>query len=163
MIIETYLAVRRVGDHDLPLPAYAHPGDAGLDLRANVRAFPRAALGAPGGREDDRLRILPWSRVLVPSGFAFAIPYGYEGQVRPRSGISLRTGLVVMLGTVDASYRGEVGIIIANVSLTTAVIEHGERIAQLVIAPVVLASLDLVDTLDETDRGAGGYGSTGVR
>jgi dUTP pyrophosphatase len=162
MIIETYLAVRRVGAQDLPPPAYAHPGDAGLDLRANVRAFSEAAFGAPGGREEDRLRILPWQRVVVPSGFAVALAPGLEGQVRPRSGVSLRTGLVVIVGTIDATYRGEVGILVANLSPETATITHGERIAQLVIAPALRAKVDLVDVLDETARGAGGFGSTGA-
>lgn len=133
----------------LPLPAYESAGAAGLDLRA--------ALDVP-------LTVAPGARVLVPTGLTMAIPPGHEGQVRARSGLALRHGLAVLNapGTIDADYRGEVKVILANLGQETVVLERGERIAQLVIAPVVQARIAIVDSLDETDRGAGGFGSTGT-
>lgn len=135
---------------DLPLPGYATDGAAGLDLMA--------ALGPEG------LSIAPGSRVRVPTGLAMAIPPGYEGQVRPRSGLAAREGLTVLNapGTIDADYRGEVQVLLVNLGDRPVTLAHGDRIAQLVVAPVTRAVLAEVATLDATARGAGGFGSTGV-
>jgi dUTP pyrophosphatase len=150
------LVVRRLGNHDpaLPLPDYATAGAAGLDLRACL---------APDDRPNG-LELPPLGRVLVPTGLAMALPQGHEGQVRPRSGLAVRQGITVLNspGTVDADYRGELCVLLVNLGAETAAIRHGERIAQLVVAPV--ARVHTVDTaeLDPTPRGAGGFGSTGA-
>ncbi|MEE3101887.1 MAG: dUTP diphosphatase [Pseudomonadota bacterium] len=138
-------------DPDLPLPAYETPGAAGMDLRA---CFP--------GR-DGRERA-PGARLLVPTGLAIALPEGFEAQVRPRSGLALKKGITVANapGTVDSDYRGEVGVILINLGGEPVAIEHGDRIAQLVVAPVVRARWVEAEALDDTARGAGGFGSTGV-
>lgn len=134
----------------LPLPSYETDGAAGMDLRAAVR---------------EPLTILPGARALVPTGLAIAVPHGYEAQVRPRSGRALRDGLTVLNspGTIDADYRGEVGVILANLGEAAITIERGDRIAQMVVAPVVRAEPEAVDTLPESARGAGGFGHTGDR
>ncbi|WP_111429685.1 dUTP diphosphatase [Rhodobacteraceae bacterium DSL-40] len=141
-------------DPALPLPAYASAGAAGLDICANLCPDDRAAglLLAPGGR------------ALVPTGLALAIPPGFEIQMRPRSGLALRHGITLLNspGTIDSDYRGEVGVILINHGSAPFVIEHGMRIAQMVVAPVIHASLELLDELGETARGAGGFGSTGT-
>lgn len=135
---------------DLPLPAAATAGAAGLDLAAAVPAEAPITI-APGGFER------------VPTGLAIALPEGYEGQVRPRSGLAAKHGLTVLNapGTIDADYRGEVQVILINHGPAAVEITRGMRIAQLVVAPVVAAVLDEVETLPDTDRGAGGFGSTG--
>ena len=142
------LQVRRVGRVRVPLPEYQTPGSAGVDLCA--------ALEQPA-------RIEPGQRLLVGTGLAMAIPDGFEGQVRPRSGLALRHGLSIVNspGTVDSDYRGEVCIVLINHGDTPFVVEPLSRIAQLVLAPVVRADVVWAPTLDETERGAGGYGSTG--
>ena len=134
---------------DLPLPAYATAGAAGADLRA--------ALASP-------LTLEPGMRALVPSGFAFAVPEGYEMQVRPRSGLAARHGVTVLNapGTVDSDYRGEVMAVLVNHGAKAFTVRHGDRIAQIVIAPVVLAAFAERAELPETPRGSGGFGSTGV-
>lgn len=134
---------------DLPLPAYETAGAAGLDLRA--------AIAEP-------LTVAPGRRQLVPTGLALQLPEGFEAQVRPRSGLALRHGVTVLNspGTVDRDYRGEVSVVLINHGEEPFRIARGDRIAQLVIAPVTQARLVEVDMLDETERGAGGYGSTGV-
>ncbi len=134
---------------DAIVPEYQTEHAAGLDLCA--------ALDAP-------VALLPGDRLLVPTGLAMAIPIGYEGQVRPRSGLALKNGvtLVNSPGTIDADYRGEIGVIMINHSDSPFAIAHGDRIAQLLIAPVTHAELRLVDSLDETLRGTGGFGHTGV-
>jgi len=134
----------------LPLPAYETAQAAGMDLRAAVP-------------EDEPLVLRPGSRFPVPTGLAFALPPGFEGQVRPRSGLAFKHGVTCLNspGTVDADYRGEVKVILINLGEEDFVIRRGERIAQLVIAPVVQAAWAEVETLDETARGAGGFGSTG--
>ncbi len=144
------LRVRRVGDVHVELPSYQTNGAAGMDLRA---AIARPVQIAPGRRE------------LIPTGLALAIPPGYEGQVRPRSGLASRHGVTVLNapGTIDSDYRGEVKVVLVNLGEVPFEVRPGDRIAQLVIAPVKQAAMVLVDDLDETDRGAGGYGSTGVR
>jgi dUTP pyrophosphatase len=134
----------------LPLPAYETEHAAGMDLRAAVA-------------EDAPLTLRPGERDAVPTGLTMAIPPGFEGQVRPRSGLALRSGVTCLNtpGTIDADYRGEVKVILINLGQADFVIHRGDRIAQLVIAPVVQAQWAEVDSLDETGRGAGGFGSTG--
>ena len=133
---------------DLPLPAYATSGSAGADLRAAV---------------DDELWLAPGERRAVPTGLRFAIPEGFEGQVRPRSGLARVQGVTVANapGTLDSDYRGELFVLLVNHSASPAVIRRGERIAQLVLAPVVRAEFEPAPKLDPTVRGAGGFGSTG--
>lgn len=134
----------------LPLPAYETAQAAGMDLRAAVP-------------EDEPLTLRPGSRFPVPTGLAFALPPGFEGQVRPRSGLAFKHGVTCLNspGTVDADYRGEVKVILVNHGEEDFVIRRGERIAQLVIAPVVQAAWAEVESLDDTARGVGGFGSTG--
>ncbi|MEN3747596.1 dUTP diphosphatase [Sphingomonas sp. HF-S3] len=131
---------------DLPLPAYATGGAAGMDVVA-----------------AEAIVIAPGARHAVATGFAMAIPEGYEVQVRPRSGLALKHGVTCLNtpGTIDSDYRGEVKVILANLGDQPFEIARGDRIAQLVPAPVLRASLTLVDTLDATERGSGGFGSTG--
>lgn len=140
------MQVRRIGDHDLALPEYATPGSAGLDLRA---------------ASDHRLE--SGARALVGTGFAIALPKRSEGQIRPRSGLAVRQGVTVLNapGTVDADYRGEVKVLLVNLGREPVEIHAGDRIAQLVVAPVSQVRLVEVDELPETSRGAGGFGSTG--
>ena len=134
----------------LPLPAYETAQAAGMDLRAAVP-------------EDEPLTLKPGSRFAVPTGLAMAIPNGFEGQVRPRSGLAFKHGVTCLNspGTIDADYRGEVKVILINHGAEDFVIRRGERIGQLIVAPVVQAHWAEVESLDETDRGAGGFGSTG--
>jgi dUTP pyrophosphatase len=143
--------VRRVRAHaePLPLPSYQTDGAAGLDLLADI---------------DGEWTLQPLERRAVPTGLAIALPAGFEGQVRPRSGLALRNGVTCLNspGTVDADYRGEVQVILANLSSTAFTLRRGDRIAQLVVAPVVRAALVEVEVLPATTRGSGGFGSTGV-
>lgn len=134
---------------DLALPQYETAGSAGADIRAAV---------------DAPLRLEPGQRALVPAGFAMALPAGYEAQVRPRSGLAVKNGITVLNapGTIDSDYRGEVRVPLINLGDEAFTVERGMRIAQLVIAPVVQAGFNEVGDLDETERGAGGFGSTGV-
>ena len=133
-----------------PLPQYATKQSAGMDLRANI---------------DEPIVLHPMERRLIPTGLFIALPEGYEAQVRPRSGLALKHGLTVLNapGTIDADYRGEVGVVLINLSQEDFVINAGERIAQMVIARQEQAQFHLVEELDETERGAGGYGHTGVK
>ena len=139
-------------DPAIPLPAYETAGAAGADLRAN---FP----------EDQREGVVvdPGARVLVPTGLKLAIPEGHEIQIRPRSGLALKNGITLpnSPGTIDSDYRGPLGVIVMNLGDAPFHIAHGARIAQMVLAPVLRARFDLVDSLDETARGQGGFGSTG--
>ena len=137
---------------DLPLPAYETAQAAGMDLRAAVP-------------EDAPVVLQPGARHAVPTGLAFALPEGFEGQVRPRSGLAARHGITCLNtpGTIDADYRGEVKVILVNLGEEAFTIRRGDRIAQLVVAPVVQAAWTEVESLDETARGAGGFGSTGGR
>jgi dUTP pyrophosphatase len=151
--VSPVVAVKRLPHGEgLPLPAYETAHAAGMDLRAAVP-------------EDAPLTLHPGDRHPVPTGLAMAIPPGFEGQVRPRSGLALRHGVTCLNspGTVDADYRGEVMVILINHGPEAFVIRRGERIAQLLISPVVQASWRETDTLDDTARGAGGFGSTGAR
>lgn len=133
-----------------PLPAYATPLSAGMDLRADI---------------DEPITLLPLQRTIVPTGLRMALPPGYEAQVRPRSGLALKHGITVLNspGTIDADYRGEVGVLLINLSDTPFVINPGERIAQMVVARCEQVELAVVTQLDETVRGEGGYGHTGVK
>ncbi|NLX58472.1 MAG: dUTP diphosphatase [Phycisphaerae bacterium] len=140
---------RKPGCEDIPLPRYMSDAAAGMDLCA--------ANSEPIVLEPGQIR-------LVPTGLYVAIPRGYEGQVRPRSGLALKHGLTLVNapGTIDADYRGEVGIIVGNIGSQPYTIERGTRIAQLVVAPVVQAEIEIVDELDATTRGHGGFGHTGT-
>ena len=139
--------IKRVGEVRTELPRYMTEGAAGMDLHA--------ALNAP-------LDLAPSARTLVPCGFAIAIPRGYEGQVRPRSGLALEQGLSIpnAPGTIDSDYRGEVGVILINLGADPIRIVPGQRIAQLVICPIAPAVVEEVDELDTTQRGSGGFGHT---
>ncbi len=130
------------------LPAYATSQSAGMDLRANI---------------EEPIELQPLERRLIPTGLFMALPDGYEAQVRPRSGLALKHGITVLNtpGTIDADYRGEVGVILVNLSNTPFTIEPGERVAQMIIAKYEQAALEEVEVLDETERGAGGYGHSG--
>ncbi len=132
------------------LPAYATPQSAGMDLRANIEA---------------PITLCPMERRLIPTGLHIALPEGYEAQVRPRSGLALKRGITVLNspGTIDADYRGEVGVLLINLSQEDFVINDGERIAQMVIARHEQADFVVVEELDQTERGEGGYGHTGVK
>ncbi|MBV2359971.1 dUTP diphosphatase [Thalassococcus sp. CAU 1522] len=138
-------------DRSLGLPAYASAGAAGADLRAN---FP----------DRGAVDLAPGAWALVPTGLRIAVPEGFEVQLRPRSGLALKYGITLpnSPGTVDSDYRGPLGVIVMNAGDEPFEITHGDRIAQMVVAPVVRAAFDLVDRLDDTARGAGGFGSTGV-
>ena len=131
------------------MPEYATEQSAGMDLRANI---------------DEPIVLKPLERRLIPTGLFIALPKGYEAQVRPRSGLALKKGITVLNapGTIDADYRGEIGVVLINLSQEDFVVNDGERIAQMVIARHETVGFIEVDTLDETERGAGGYGHTGV-
>lgn len=133
-----------------PLPTYATPQSAGLDLRANLEA---------------PIVLRPMERRLIPTGLHIALPDGYEAQVRPRSGLALKHGLTVLNapGTIDADYRGEIGVVLINLSQEDFTVNDGERIAQLVVARYEQVVFTLAETLDKTERGEGGYGHTGVK
>ena len=132
------------------LPAYATPQSAGMDLRANL---------------DEPVTLRPMERRLIPTGLHIALPEGYEAQVRPRSGLALKHGLTVLNtpGTIDADYRGEIGVVLINLSQQDFVVNDGERIAQMVIARHEQADFEAVEVLDETVSGEGGYCHTGVK
>ena len=144
------MKIKIVNKSKHPLPEYATPGSAGMDLRANI---------------DAPITLAPGERKLIPTGIYIALPVGYEAQVRPRSGLALKygIGLANMLGTCDADYRGEIGVILINLGQEDFVVNDGERIAQLVIAKHERAEWEVVEELDETERGEGGYGHTGVK
>jgi len=144
----TIRITRLPGARGLPLPTRATAGAAGFDLHAAL---------------DDELVLEPGDRALVPTGFAIAVPAGHEAQVRPRSGLALRHGLVLpnAPGTIDADYRGEIQVIVMNAGRERITLRRGERIAQVVVAPVSDAHFLEVESLDETSRGAGGFGHTG--
>lgn len=144
------MKIRIINKSHHPLPAYATPQSAGMDLRANIQS---------------PITLNPLERKLIGTGLYMALPEGYEAQVRPRSGLALKHGLTVLNspGTIDADYRGEIMVLLVNLSDTPFVVNDGERIAQMVIAHHEQASFETVDTLDETERGAGGYGHTGIQ
>jgi dUTP pyrophosphatase len=142
------LKIKRIRDAALPLPAYHSAGAAGMDLLADI---------------ERAIVLAPLERCAAPTGIAIEIPPGYEGQVRPRSGRALREGLTLLNtpGTIDSDYRGEIQVIVVNLGREPVSIEPGDRIAQLVIAPVARVELVEVEALDDTSRGGGGFGHTG--
>ncbi len=144
------MKIEIINESHHPLPRYTTPLSAGMDLRANL---------------DAPVVLRPLERRLIPTGLRIALPEGYEAQVRPRSGLALKKGITVLNtpGTVDADYRGEVGVILINLSQEDFVVEDGERIAQMVIARHEQAELVEVSVLSETERGAGGFGHSGVK
>ena len=144
------MKIKIVNKSKHPLPEYATPGSAGMDLRANI---------------DAPITLAPGERKLIPTGIYIALPVGYEAQVRPRSGLALKhgIGLANMLGTVDSDYRADVGVILINLGQENFVVNDGDRIAQMVIAKHETAEWEVVEELDETERGEGGYGHTGVK
>jgi dUTP pyrophosphatase len=146
---EVVVRVARTGSVRVALPEYRTPGSAGLDLAAAVA---------------EPVRLAPGERRIVPTGLIVEIPEGYEGQVRPRSGLALRHGISMVNapGTIDSDYRGELGVLLINLGQEPFVIEPGARIAQLVICPVARGRVVEVESLTMTERGSGGYGSTGV-
>jgi dUTP pyrophosphatase len=151
MTTQTAIQILRLPHAEgLPLPAYETAGSAGMDLRAAVP-------------EDQPMTLAPGARALVPTGLKIALPLGYEAQVRARSGLALKHGIICpnAPGTIDSDYRGECGVILANIGAEPFVIRRGERIAQLVIAKHERADWVEVEELDETARGTGGFGSTG--
>ena len=133
-----------------PLPEYATPQSAGMDLRANIEA---------------PITLKPMERRLIPTGLYIALPIGYEAQIRPRSGLALKHGITVLNtpGTIDADYRGELMVLLVNFSDSDFIINDGERIAQMVIARPEQGIFEVVEALDDTERGTGGYGHTGVK
>ena len=144
------LNVKVINKGHQPLPAYATSQSAGMDLRANI---------------DESIVLHPMERRLVPTGLHIALPQGFEAQIRPRSGLALKHGITVLNtpGTIDADYRGELMVLLINFSDTDFVINDGERITQMVVARHEQIEFQLVDELDDTERGAGGYGHTGVK
>ncbi len=144
------LKIQVINKGHQPLPQYATPQSAGMDLRANL---------------EEPIILRPLERRLIPTGLHIALPAGYEAQVRPRSGLALKKGITVLNspGTIDADYRGEVGVLLINLSQEDFVVNDGERIAQMVIARHEQGEFETVEVLDETERGEGGYGHTGVK
>ena len=147
----TIRLTRLAHSQGLPLPAYETEGSAGMDLRAALA-------------EDQPVTLPPGGRAMIPTGLTIALPADHEAQVRPRSGLALKFGITCLNspGTIDADYRGEVGVILANLGAEPFVVRRGDRIAQMVIAPVTRGTFEEVDNLDETARGGGGFGSTGA-
>ncbi|WP_314351239.1 dUTP diphosphatase [Segatella oris] len=144
------MEIKVVNKGHQPLPEYATPQSAGMDLRANVEA---------------PITLKPMERRLIPTGLYIALPVGYEAQIRPRSGLALKHGITVLNtpGTIDADYRGELMVLLVNFSDSDFIINDGERIAQMVIARHEQGIFKVVETLDDTERGTGGYGHTGVK
>ena len=144
------LKVKIINRGRQPLPTYATALSAGMDLRANI---------------DEDITLLPMQRQLVPTSLYIALPEGYEAQIRPRSGLALKHGITVLNtpGTVDADYRGEIMVLLVNFSDEPFIVKDGERIAQMIVAKHEQVSFELTETLDETERGAGGYGHTGLK
>lgn len=144
------IKIKVINEGHQPLPAYATPQSAGLDLRANI---------------DSSIVLQPLERRLVPTGLRIALPEGFEAQIRPRSGLALKHGITVLNspGTIDADYRGEVMVLLINFSNEPFTVNDGERIAQMVVARHEQVEMEVVKTLDKTERGTGGYGHTGVK
>lgn len=145
------IKVKIVNRENMALPAYETFSSAGMDVRACL--------------PDGPVTLEPMERVLIPTGLRVQLPHGYEIQVRPRSGLALRSGITVLNtpGTVDADYRGEIGIVLINLSKESFVVNHGDRIAQFVVSPYTRVDWESVHRLDETERGDGGFGHTGVK
>ncbi len=144
------MKIKIINDSENPLPTYATKGSAGMDLRAFL---------------NEPVMLKPLQRMLIPTGLSIELPKGYEAQVRPRSGLAIKKGLSLLNtpGTIDSDYRGEIKIILINLSNETAVINNGERIAQMVVNKYETATIVEVDELSETERGDGGFGHTGIK
>ena len=142
-------------DRDLPLPAYETPGAAGADIRANLPPEMRAV----------GFTLAPMQRAICPTGIRVEIPQGYEMQIRPRSGLATKQGITLpnTPGTIDSDYRGPLGVALINLGSEPYTIQHGDRVAQMIVAPVVQAAFSVVEALSDTARGDGGFGSTGKR
>ena len=142
------ITINIINNSSNPLPAYETDGSSGMDLRADLQA---------------PVNLAPMQRALIPTGLFIELPFGYEAQVRPRSGLAIKHGITCLNspGTVDSDYRGELKVILINLSGEAFTIQHGERIAQMIIQPVVKAELKLVNVLNESKRGTGGFGHTG--
>ena len=142
--------IKVVNKGNQPLPKYQTSQSAGMDLRANI---------------DAPVLLKPLDRKLIPTGLHIALPEGYEAQIRPRSGLAIKNGITIINtpGTIDADYRGDVGVILVNISNEDFVVQPGERIAQMVINKFEQAEFEVVEELDETERGEGGYGHTGIK
>ena len=142
------IKIQIVNNGTQPLPQYATTGSAGMDLRANI---------------ENPILIKPLDRKLIPTGLHIALPEGYEAQIRPRSGLALKKGITCLNtpGTIDSDYRGDIGVILVNLSHEDYVVQPGERIAQMIINKYEQAEFELVESLDETERGEGGFGHTG--
>jgi dUTP pyrophosphatase len=140
-------------DRSLALPSYETPGAAGADIRANLLPEERMV----------GVTLAPMQRTVVPTGIRIEIPVGYEVQIRPRSGLAVKHGITLpnTPGTIDSDYRGPLGVALVNLSGAPYTVQHGDRIAQMIVAPVMQAGFDVVETLSETARGTGGFGSTG--
>ena len=144
------IKIKIVNKGNQPLPEYATPQSAGVDLRANI---------------DEPVELKPLSRALIPTGLHIALPEGYEAQIRPRSGLAIKKGITCLNtpGTIDADYRGEVGVILINLSAETFIVNPGERIAQMIINKFEQAEFEVVEEVDKTERGEGGFGHTGTK
>ena len=144
------IKIKIVNKGNQPIPEYATPQSAGVDLRANI---------------DEPVELKPLSRALIPTGLHIALPKNCEAQIRPRSGLAIKKGITCLNtpGTIDADYRGEVGVILINLSAETFIVNPGERIAQMIINKFEQAEFELVEKLDETERGEGGFGHTGIK
>lgn len=144
------LTIRIINNSSNPLPEYATPGSSGMDLRANI---------------TDPVTIMPMERKLIPTGLMMEIPVGFEGQVRPRSGMAVNKGITCLNtpGTIDSDYRGEVKVLLINLSNEEQVIQAGDRIAQIVFVKIEMANVELVQQLNQTERAAGGFGHTGLQ
>jgi dUTP pyrophosphatase len=155
MAIDVLVMREAWADPLVPLPAYQTAGSAGADICANLPEEMRTA----------GFVLQPMERAIVPTGLRVAIPVGFEMQIRPRSGLALKHGITLpnTPGTIDSDYRGPLGVALVNLGAAPYVVRHGDRIAQCVVAPVLQAGFQLVEGLDETPRGQGGFGSTGVR
>ncbi len=145
----TEILIKRLSKN-ISLPKYETDGSSGMDLAANI---------------EDKIEIAPGKSAIIPTGLSVSIPKNFEIQIRPRSGLAAKNKISVLNtpGTIDADYRGELKVILINLSDTTFIIEKGLRIAQMVVCPVIKATLKEVDTLEETKRGSGGFGSTGIK
>ena len=144
------IKIKIVNKGNQPLPEYATTQSAGVDLRANI---------------NEPVELKPLNRALIPTGLHIALPEGYEAQIRPRSGLAIKKGITCLNtpGTIDADYRGDIGVILINLSAETFIVNPGERIAQMIINKFEQAEFELVEELDETERGEGGFGHTGVK
>lgn len=152
--------VKAVLNDGCKLPNYETKGAAGMDLRANVKEKIRYMYKCE--RDGGKLVLNPGARVLFGTGLHIQLPDGYEAQIRPRSGLSLKYGIVCMLGTVDSDFTGEIGLIIFNLGDEPYTVTDGDRLAQMVICKVAKAEFEVVESLDETERGSGGFGHTGT-